>query len=146
MEKLDSSVASSIKCEYKWNCDDQLEIKVEPCLTSNYYTGMELSLKSVFMQPYYHHSNFLFHEEFDDQSLLDISCEIGDYLDDVEDNHERASFTQATNVPWTLEVQSPSDPETFDVNGVIYGPDKQTSNSKINCATPLTIDLSCFDY
>lgn len=121
-----------------------LEIAVIPDLESNYHPGIELSLKSVFMQPYMYHSNFLFHSEFDGDEI-DVCSEEYDFYDFVDENGERASFTQATNVPWTLEVQNPRDADDLTMCGKITGPDGSTCVSYLNCATPLIINLGYVD-
>lgn len=56
---------------------------------------------------------------------------------EVTQNNERASFTQATNVPWTLELLKPRDPENLMFYGSLYGP----INDELNCASNITIEL-----
>ncbi len=56
-------------------------------------------------------------------------------------NNERASFTQATNVPWTIELKAPTNPLDFKFEGKLAGPDR-ASTSKLNCATPLTFEIT----
>jgi len=46
-------VADGLECEYTYDENDGiLQISVIPDIESNYYPGLELKLKSVFMQPW----------------------------------------------------------------------------------------------
>ena len=92
------------------------------------------------MQPWNYHKNFIFHQMFDDMGDIQICDEIGDFQRYVILDQERASLTQATNVPWTLELKAPENPIEFSVTGNINSPDT-CSPSKVNCATPLYIDV-----
>lgn len=57
---------------------------------------------------------------------------------EVSQNNERASFTQATNVPWTLELLQPYDAENLIFYGSLDGPD---GDNLLNCASDITIDI-----
>lgn len=89
------------------------------------------------MQPWQFHSNFLYHENFDDFCFIDIDSEMGMFQCEVTQNNERASFTQATNVPWTLELLKPIDADNLMFYGSLYGP----ASNELNCASNITIDL-----
>ena len=65
------------------------------------------------MQPWNYHMDFIFHEKFNNEEDISIYNELYDFHNAVDNNGERASFTQALNVPWTVKVGKPLYPEEF---------------------------------
>jgi len=57
------------------------------------------------MQPWNFHQELLFHKALKGPSDLDISTQYDAFRTNVLLNKERASFTAATNAPWTVRVE-----------------------------------------
>lgn len=142
MDGLDKHFGDSLDCWYSFDSyTSSLSLTIDLEDNKDYYPGFEFTLKSVFMQPWNFHSNFLFHEKFDDEEDIQICDELNDFKDLVDEDDERASFTQATNVPWTLALQHPNDADSFAFYGKITGPDENCGLSYLNCATPLILNI-----
>ena len=67
LDGLDKHFGEDIYCWYKFDRDDSvLYLSIDLEDNKAYEPGFEFTLRSVFMQPWNFHSNFLFHEEFSD--------------------------------------------------------------------------------
>jgi hypothetical protein len=55
------------------------------------------------MQPYMYHNEMLMNYELDYLNEINFSSEFGDF-----DGGDKASFTAALNVPWTVQVIQPN--------------------------------------
>ena len=85
MDGLDKHFGDSLDCWYSFDSDtSSLSLTIDLEDNKNYYPGFEFTLKSVFMQPWNFHSNFLFHEKFDDEEDIQICDELNDFKELVD--------------------------------------------------------------
>ncbi len=67
MDGLDEHFGEDLDCWYAFDrVKSALYLSIDLGDNKAYKPGFEFTLKSVFMQPWNFHSNFLFHEELDD--------------------------------------------------------------------------------
>ncbi len=68
MEGLDTHFGTNLICQYEFDSSTSI-LNIEIALEDNkkYYPGFKFTLKSAFMQPWNYHSNFLYHEKFNEK-------------------------------------------------------------------------------
>lgn len=72
-EDINAYLGEDAYCEYSYDYGDQLLwIYISPEDNADYTPDTNLRLKSVFMEPWTQHYEFIFHEKFDDEEDLEI--------------------------------------------------------------------------